>query len=151
MLTDSQIIKNLRFAEDFDEGDIQKVLDISSIKEFSVKEPLFEEYEEVHELFILIEGSVVLGLNVPKKGKISFTSVHKGHVFSWSALFPPHISTASAVASTPVKVLSIPSADLLKLFESDTQFGFRFMRMIAKTISQRLSDTRLQLVNVVTL
>lgn len=151
MLTDDSLIKQLKFASDLSESHIQKIIDIAEIKDFAVKQSLFDEYEEVHELFILLEGSIVLGLNVPRKGKINFTSVHKGQVFSWSALFSPYISTASAVATTPVKALSIPADQLLQQLESDADFGYCFMRMIAKTISQRLSDTRLQLVNVVTI
>lgn len=151
MTADDQLIKTLKFTEGLEEGHIRKILAIAEVKEFGVKETIFDEYEEVHELFILMEGTVILGLSVPKKGKINFTSVHKGHAFSWSALFPPFISTASAVAATPVKALAVPAAKLLSLFDRDPAFGYEFMRVIAGTISQRLSDTRMQLVNVVTI
>ncbi len=82
---------------------------------------------------------------------INLNTIHPGQLFSWSALFPPHISTASAVASHPVKVLAIKSARLIAMFEDDPSFGHKFMNIISHTLSQRLADTRLQLVNIMSL
>ena len=39
---------------------------------------IIEEYQEIPELYILIEGSVVLGVNTPKKGRISLDTIHAG-------------------------------------------------------------------------
>jgi len=144
-------IQEFQFAKGLTNTQAESLLGISDIKSFSVKELLFDEFEELDNLFVLLEGTVVLGVNVPKKGKINIGSIHPGSIFAWSALFPPYLSTASATAHSPVKVLAIPAGKLLSIFENDHAFGYVFMKMISSTVSQRLSDTRLQLVNVITI
>jgi len=144
-------LKKTGFLSEFDDAIVEKIVNISGIKEFRVKEVIIEEHQELSELYILIEGMVIIGINVSRKGKINLNTIHPGQLFSWSAIFPPYISTASAVATQPVRVLAINSARLVKMFEEDPLFGFKFMNIISRTLSQRLSDTRLQLVNITSL
>ena len=151
MKNDIDQFKELRLFREFDDPIVEKILSFSEVKEFKVKEVIIEEHQELSELYILIEGRVILGINVPRKGRISLNTIHPGRLFSWSALFPPYISTAYTMATHPVKVLAIKSAKLMKMFEDDPSFGFKFMNIISHTLSQRLTDTRLQLVNIISL
>jgi len=144
-------LKQLKFFSEFDDPVAEKIIASSELKAFRVKEVIIEEYQELTELYILIEGSVVLGINIPKKGRINLDTIHPGQIFSWSAMFPPHISTAFALATQPVKVLAIKSAKLMKMVEENPSFGIKFMSLISQTLSQRLTDTRLQLVNIISL
>jgi CRP-like cAMP-binding protein len=150
MIPNTFEIKDFRFLKDLSESQMESIFSISNFQEFAVKENLFEEYGALDTLFILLEGTVILGMKVPK-GKISIGSIHPGSILAWSALFPPALSSASATAHTPVKALAIPAAKLLRIFEEDPTFGYVFMRMIGKTVSERLTDTRLQLVNVLSI
>lgn len=151
MQKDIDQLKKLRFFRKFDDSFAEKIINSSETKEFRVKEVIIEEYQELSELYILVEGRVILGINIPKKGRINLNTVHPGQIFSWSALFPPHISTAYAVATEPVKVLAIKSANLRQMIEENSSFGYTFMSIIGRTLSQRLADTRFQLVNIISL
>lgn len=142
-------LKKLRFFRKFDDPIAEKIINSSEIKEFRVKDMIFEEYQELSELYILVEGRVILGINIPKKGRINLNTIHPGQIFSWSALFQPYISTAYAVATEPVRVLAIKSASLRQMIEENSSFGYTFMRVIGRTLSQRLADTRFQLVNII--
>jgi hypothetical protein len=55
------------------------------------------------------------------------------------------------MAVTPAKVIAINAKSLNKEIEEDCDFGFKTMSKIAQTISHRLSDTRFQLMNQLTL
>jgi len=151
MQKDIDQLKKLRFFRKFDDSIAEQIINSSEIKEFRVKEVIFEEYQELSELYILKEGRVILGINIPKKGRINLNTIHPGQIFSWSALFPPFISTAYAMATEPVKVLAIKSADLSQMVEENKSFGYTFMRVIGRTLSQRLADTRFQLVNTISM
>ena len=148
MKNDIDQLKKITFFSEFDDPIVKMLINFSEIKEFSVEEVIIGEHQELSELYILIEGRVILGINVPKKGRINLNTIHPGQLFSWSAMFPPYISTAFAVATQPVKVLAIKAGKLMKMFEENPSFGFRFMNIISHTLSQRLADTRLQLVNI---
>jgi CRP-like cAMP-binding protein len=144
-------LKKLNFFSEFDNHIAEKIINSSDIKEFRVKEVIIEEHQELSEIYILIEGRVILGINTPQKGRINLNTIHPGQLFSWSAMFPPHISTASAIATQPVKVLATKAAKLMQMIEDSPAFGYKFMSIISHTLSQRLSDTRLQLVNIISL
>ena len=116
-------IQEFQFAKGLTDTQTKILLSISDIKSHSVKALLFDEFQELDSLFVLLEGIVILGVNVPKKGKINIGSIHPGSIFAWSALFPPYLSTASATAHAPVKVLAIPAGKLLSIFDNDYTFG----------------------------
>jgi CRP-like cAMP-binding protein len=148
---DVKQLKQLKFFTGFDDQMAEKIIQSCELKEFRVKEVIFEEYQELSELFILIEGSVVLGIEIPKKGRIKLDTIHPGQIFSWSAMFPPYISTAYAMATQPVKVLAMKSEKIMQMMEDNHSFGYKFMQIISNTLSQRLADTRLHLVNIISI
>ncbi len=149
MTPDTDQLEVFKITMELDGAQLDKIKKIGMEKEFRLKELLFDETQEIHEVYLLLTGKIVLRMFIPKKGNLQIGTIYPGSVFSWSALFPPYISTASAIAMAPVKVLALPANKLLESFERDPELGYHFMRLIAKTISQRLSDTRLQLANVV--
>ncbi len=144
-----EALKKSKFFSDLDEAITEKIILAGEIREFNVNEMIFDEYQELMELFILIDGTVTLGIYVPKKGQINLDTVYPGQLFAWSALFPPGISTAYAIANAPVRVLAIKASKLQDLIEKNDTFGYQLMKIISKTLLQRLTDTRFQLVNLV--
>jgi len=140
-------IKKIRFFEGYTDKQLETILAMSSIKEFKVKEILFEQYDELTEVFVMLEGSLSLGISLAKEKRIHLGSIEEGQLFSWSAVFSPYISTAWIMAMAPAKVIAIDAKKLNKEIEKDCDFGFKTMSKIAQTISHRLSDTRFQLMN----
>jgi hypothetical protein len=55
------------------------------------------------------------------------------------------------MATCPTKVMAIDAKKLILEFDKKCEFGFKTMSKIAQTISHRLSDTRFQLMNQLTL
>jgi CRP-like cAMP-binding protein len=140
-------LKKIKFFENYTEEQLETITKMSSIKEFKVKEILFEQYDELSEVFVLLEGSLSLGISLAKEKRIHLGTIEEGQLFSWSAVFAPYISTAWVMAMTPARVVSIDAKMLNKEIEKDCDFGFKTMSKIAQTISHRLSDTRFQLMN----
>lgn len=140
-------LKKIRFFENYSESQLDKLASISGIREFIVKDIIFEQYDELTDLFVLLQGSLSLGISLPKDKRIHLGTIEEGQLFSWSAVFPPYISTAWVMTITPAKVIAIDARKLREAFEHDCDFGFKTMSKIAQTISHRLSDTRFQLMN----
>ncbi len=140
-------LKNIRFFESYSDKQLQTILAISSIKHFKVKEILFEQYDELHEVYILLSGCLSMGISIAGEKRIHLGTLEEGELFSWSAVFRPYISTAWVMATCPTRVLAIDSEKLNQTFQNDCEFGFKTMTKIAQTISHRLSDTRFQLMN----
>ena len=140
-------LKKVRFFEDYTDDELNIFITISSIREFKVKEVLFEQYDELSDVYVLLEGCLSLGISLANGKKIHLGTLDEGQLFSWSAVFSPHISTAWVMATCPTKVLAIDAGKLNIEFEKNCAFGFKTMSKIARTISHRLSDTRFQLMN----
>ena len=144
-------LKNIRFFDNYNDEQLKIFIGISSIKEFRVKDILFEQYDELSDVYVLLVGCLSLGISLAKEKRIRLGTLEEGQLFSWSAVFSPHISTAWVMATCPTKVLAIDAKKLNLEFEKDCEFGFKTMSKIAQTISHRLSDTRFQLMNQLTL
>jgi CRP-like cAMP-binding protein len=142
-----EAFKKVRFFDHYTDKQLDTIAQMSSIKEFKVKEVLFEQYDELSDLYVLLEGSLSLGISLAKEKRIHLGTIEEGQLFSWSAVFSPYISTAWVMAVTPATVISIDAKKLNKEIEKDCDFGFKTMSKIAQTISHRLSDTRFQLMN----
>lgn len=140
-------LKGISFFKGYTDKQLETILKMSTIKEFKVKEIMFEQYDELSEVFVLMQGTLSLGISLAQEKRIHLGTIEEGQLFSWSAIFPPFISTAWVMAITPAKVISINSKKLNSEIEKDCDFGFRTMSKIAQTISHRLSDTRFQLMN----
>jgi CRP-like cAMP-binding protein len=144
-------LRMLRFFEDYSETHLVAIAEMSSLKEFRVKEVLFEQYDELSEVYVLLEGKLSLGISLPGEKRIHLGTIEEGQLFSWSAVFSPFISTAWVMAITPAKVIAIDSKKLNQKLNKDCEFGFKTMSKIAQTISHRLTDTRFQLMNHLTI
>jgi CRP-like cAMP-binding protein len=144
-------LKNVQFFDNYSDEQLKIFITISSIKEFKVKEILFEQYDELTEMYVLFTGCLSMGISLAKEKRIHLSTLDEGQLFSWSAVFNPYISTAWVMATCPAKVLAIDARKLNAEFENNCAFGFKTMSKIAQTISHRLSDTRFQLMNQLTL
>lgn len=151
MKVETEDLKRIRFFEKYSDEQLRTIAGISSIREFKVKEIIFEQYDELSEVYILLSGSLSLGISLPKEKRIHLGTITEGQLFSWSAVFQPYISTAWVMAVAPARVIAIDAKMLNAEIERDCDFGFKTMSKIAQTISQRLSDTRFQLMNQLSL
>jgi CRP/FNR family transcriptional regulator len=144
-------LKNVRFFDNYTDEQLKIFIGISSLKEFKVKDILFEQYDELNEIYVMLSGCLSLGISLAKEKRIRLGTLEEGQLFSWSAVFSPYISTAWVMASCPTKVIAIDAKKLILEFDKNCEFGFKTMAKIAQTISRRLSDTRFQLMNPMTL
>lgn len=140
-------LKGIHFFNEYTDKQLNTILSMSTTKTFKVKEILFEQYDELSEVYILLEGSLSMGISLAQEKRIHLGTIDEGELFSWSAVFSPYISTAWVMAITPAKVIAIDAKKLNIEIENDCNFGLKTMSRIAQTISHRLSDTRFQLMN----
>jgi len=147
MKADPELLKNVRFFESYSDSQIELIAGMSLVKEFNVRDIIFEQYDKLSEAYVLIDGRLSLGITLTHEKRIHLGTIEVGELFSWSAVFSPFISTAWVMAMTPAKVIAVNALKLNEQIEKDCDFGFKTMSKIAQTISRRLSDTRFQLMN----
>jgi len=120
----------------------------------------FHEGDKLRELFFIMDGEVDIVVSIPDRNHVqhvaeqivgnfvtedvTISNVGPGQLLAWSALIPPHASTAGARAATPTRVLAFDCEQLLRIFQEDPEFGYLMLQKIANVIRQRLRDLRIQ-------
>jgi CRP-like cAMP-binding protein len=135
--------------------------------EFSFDEGhyFFHEEEELHNLFLIIDGNVSINLEITdreesqsvskqligelKTREIKITTLGVGDVFGISALIPPNISTTSAKADTSCRVILFDCGRLMEIFESNHYFGYLMTQKAAQVVRERLRNLYIE--NIVNL
>lgn len=120
----------------------------------------FYEGDTLRELFLVMDGQVDIVVSIPDRNHVQHiaeqimgnfvtediivSNAGPGQLFAWSALIPPHVSTAGAKAVTPTRVLAFDNEDLFKIFQEDCNFGYLMLQKVASVTRQRLRDMQIQ-------
>lgn len=121
---------------------------VAQMETYDEGEYIFREGDHALNLYIVKTGEVAIETSIPPRGTVTIMTVEQGEWFSWSALLEPRIETASGRALTQCAVLAIRGGALTDLCREEPQFGFEIYRALAEVISQRLLQTRLQLLDM---
>ena len=114
---------------------------------FDTDQVIFHEGDEYSVFYLLEEGMVALELEVPGH-VLRVQTLYTGDVFDWSALLPHTGKHFQARALNPVTALAFEGEQLLASFRSNPEFGLAFMLRLMAVVSERLRNTRLQLVDM---
>jgi CRP/FNR family cyclic AMP-dependent transcriptional regulator len=99
-------------------------------------------------LYFLLEGSVGLYFIVEdghNRKELFISDINLGEIFGISALVDPYHYTAAIRANTHCRVIKIDAISLRALSQVDNRLACNLMREVAKSLMQRLHDTRVQL------
>lgn len=119
----------------------------------------FREKDELKHFYLVVEGTVDIVIGVTDRDQeqklveqltgnfnmknIPISSVRPGDIFAWSALIPPHTSTAGAKASSFCHVVAFDCEKLRLIFENDVNFAYLMTVKMAQVIRSRLRDSRI--------
>lgn len=120
----------------------------------------FREGDELNTYYLVIDGIIALVIGVPDRDAeqsltrqltddliykdITVSTVGVGDLFGWSALIPPHESTASAKSATFSRVVAFDCKKLRPILEEDYFFAYLMTLKAAQIIRSRLRDKRIE-------
>jgi len=121
------------------------------------------EGDKIDHFYLLLEGTVALYIAIPDPEaehsisqqitrematkNIRMSSLGKGEMVGWSAIVPPHESTATVEAVTACRVVAFDYPALRSSFGDDCCFELQLTRKAAQIIRQRLRDRRIELLS----
>ena len=147
-----ELLRRFPFFAGLSEEQLKQIAMIAEQETYKAGEVIFEEGDEAHALYIIVEGEVSIVINIDEEGekREELSALHAGEIMAWSAIVPPHTLTASGVASaTPTRVIAIDGAGLRALFEADCGgLGYMMLNRLLGVIRERMSNTRVQLVSL---
>ena len=148
-------IETLRSYSLFDQQDETMLTRIANLAEERVVEAggtLFSQGDPAKYLYLVIEGSVVLTMNVGRKGAQTLEELEplgKDRVVGWSSMVKPHIYKMGAYAKQRSRVIAFEGNRLHQLFDENPSFGYYFLQRLTEVIGSRLIGKCVQLMSLI--
>jgi len=150
-MSDQGIEESLRqsgLLYDAAESHLSELAAISQLVDFPEGTLILRDGERAEKLFVILSGKVAIEICAPGTGCRRIMTLSDGDLLNWSAVLEHQRSTATARSIEPTKVVAIDGGQLLALCESEPALGYAFMRRVALAMAQRLTATRMQLIDV---
>ena len=120
---------------------VGRLLAIGRRRRLDAGQYLFLLGDSAEHLFVVVKGKVDLCLPVALRGVVKDVSVESlgpGKFLGWSAVVQPYRFTLSARAVEPSEVIGFPRAELLEVFASAPETGYRFFTKLSELVGIRL-------------
>lgn len=144
-----EILRKAEIFEGLTDDELNKVDRICDIEVYEPGAIIFNENDEAKKLYIVESGRVSIRIEIGPDRYLPVFSCSEGCVFGWSPLVPPYQYTAGAKCMEKSTVVAIDGAKLRELCHSDTHLCSVVMAGIARLISSRLRNTRLQVASII--
>lgn len=108
---------------------------------------IFPEGDDGREFYLLVKGMVALEIST-STGPLRVQTLYAGDEFGWSAILTDKHKVLQARALERVDVLVFDCVQLTEAFAADPSFGLAFTMRLLGVVSERLSATRLQLIDL---
>jgi len=108
---------------------------------------IFPEGDEGREFYLLVQGMVSLEIST-HAGSLRVQTLYAGDEFGWSSMLADKGKVLQARALDRVDVLVFDCVQLLDAFAADPAFGLAFTMRLLGVVSERLSATRVQLLDL---
>ncbi len=99
-------------------------------------------------MYVILSGEVSLAICEPADSCRQISVVGAGELLGWSPLVGRTRLFDTARTTSSVKALAFDGQQLMEFCEGNPTFGFQFMCHTARALSERLSGTRLQLLEM---
>ncbi len=120
----------------------------ATISRFDKGEVIFREGSDARNFYLVLKGRVIIETLLPHQGLVNIQTVEAGEMLGWSWLVPPFRYRFGARTVQPTELAIFNGKHLLEVFEKDPQLGYQFLRRVLVAITERLEQTRLQLLNI---
>jgi len=125
---------------------------LADVKEVEAGYQLFFEGEVAKALYLVLDGSVVLTMNMGEKGDQKVEELEplgKGEVAGWSSIVKPHIYKMGAYTGQKSHLMAFDGEKLRTLFDEHPSFGYYFMQKLAEVIGERLISKCVQIMSLI--
>jgi CRP-like cAMP-binding protein len=126
-------LREVEILQGLAEWELQSIAQFFNEETIAAGVSLCEESARADQLYILQQGSVTLSSK--KLGQLEINT--PGKIVGWSFLVPPYRYTASAVTTTPSKLLVIKSPDFYYLIHREPKMGMKVMNNLAQVMASR--------------
>ena len=146
----SKTLRRIPWFVDLSPAQRECLASIATLRTLEKGEVLFHEGDREDYLYILLEGQVVLEVEVPTRGQVLVYTAEILDIIGWSSMTPiARQRTASVHAVQNSTLVGFNSKLLQQLCDEDHELGYVIMRRLANVVANRLLTTRLCLLDII--
>jgi CRP-like cAMP-binding protein len=123
---------------DLNESECQQVLEIANERTFAPGEPVIEQGGRSEQLWILLEGKCDVIKASTHDGPLVLAQLDPHNLFGEMSFFSPAPHSASVVAKTHVRLLSIARQDYDKLLAAGSLAAYKLAYNVVQSLAHRL-------------
>ncbi|MFI5341508.1 MAG: Crp/Fnr family transcriptional regulator [Candidatus Methylomirabilales bacterium] len=121
--------------------ELDRIIALGRLVTYSKGAMLFVEGDPGEALYIVVDGSVRIGKNVPGAKEEAMAFIERGGCFGEMALFDEFPRSATAIAHQECRVLFIEKQAFLDLLRGEPVIGRKILWAFCRTLSVRLRET----------
>lgn len=137
-------VSNMEFRERFpylvthiDDSSVSSLISVADERTFSVGDIVIRDNTLSDKLFFMLEGS--LNSFIEKDGEIiNLGEINPGEIAGEISMFGECPTTATVIAKTDCRLLTLDKVNLNRLQDSAPEFVSQLLRVIFKTLANRL-------------
>jgi CRP-like cAMP-binding protein len=137
-------IKGFNLFSGLEEPDLTRIATLCTRHQYPANTMIFDLNTPAEDIYFLEGGNDVVQIEIPiqdRDSRVTIHTLHKGEVFGFAALGPPHSKTAMARCLDQANVITLKGTELLALLEEDSRIGYQVMKNLSGIISSRLAYT----------
>jgi CRP/FNR family cyclic AMP-dependent transcriptional regulator len=142
-----ELLRDTSFFHGIDDRYLSDLAPLFRLEEFANNTTVFEEFDRAKDVYFIVDGRISLAICDAKSCR-QISIVEKGELMGWSPLVGRTRLFDTARTASRVKTLVIDADELLKYCAAHPEFGFEFMRRAARVLAERLSATRVQMLEI---
>ena len=150
MTTESKLekLRSSTFFQEFPPEYFEQLVGFGQEIDIPAGTTVFKEFDRAKDLYVILSGEINLAISDKEDSCRLIGTVRQGDLMGWSPLVgrPRNYDTARTV--TDVTALRLDAQKLMEFCSANPDFGFKFMHRIACVLAERLSGTRLQLLEM---
>jgi CRP-like cAMP-binding protein len=150
MTTQSKLdkLRTSAFFQEFPPEYFEQVVDFGREIDIPARTTVFKECDLAKDVYVILSGEISLSICDKEDCPRLIGTLHQGDIMGWSPLVgrPRLYDTARTV--TDVTAFALDAQKLMEFCSTNPTFGFKFMHRMACVLAERLSGTRLQLLEM---
>lgn len=142
------ILKQLDFFQGMTDDMLEFIAGCGQNMHFSPGEYIGKENESADYLYVIRKGNVAVQVLHPNKGPTTIRTLRSGEIAGFSWIIPPYQLQFNLKALEHTSVVALDGTCVRKKCEEDHHLGYLLMKQSATIMNKRLTDTRIQLLDV---
>jgi CRP-like cAMP-binding protein len=142
------MLEEVGFLRDLPREYLEQIARVARLVTYDALKVVFREGDPAQRVYVIVSGNVALEMCAPGVGCRRIMTVGPGELLGWSGLLERARLTATARTLEATRLVEVDAAQLLSMCERNTALGYEIMRRAMQAVSERLSATRMQLIDV---